>query len=110
MNAVKWKTPIHGRAWSSPVIWGNQVWMSTATEEGRELFAVCVDRESGKVTQDLKLFDVEKPQFAHQFNSYASPTPVLEAGRGEVLRDQDQNAVHGSDGKDTTREVHSSLP
>jgi len=63
------------------VIWGNQVWLSTATEDGKELFAVCVDRESGKVTQDLKLFDVEKPQFAHQFNSYASPTPVVEEGR-----------------------------
>ena len=24
---VKWKTPIHGRAWSSPVIWGNQIWL-----------------------------------------------------------------------------------
>jgi outer membrane protein assembly factor BamB len=29
----------------------------------------------------LKLFDVEKPQFAHKFNTYASPTPVIEAGR-----------------------------
>jgi outer membrane protein assembly factor BamB len=30
---------------------------------------------------DLKLFSVEKPQFAHQFNTYASPTPVIEEGR-----------------------------
>ena len=36
---------------------------------------VTVDRESGKVVQDVKLFDVEKPQFAHKFNSHASPTP-----------------------------------
>ena len=34
---IKWKTAIHGRAWSSPVIWGNQVWMTTATEDGIEL-------------------------------------------------------------------------
>jgi outer membrane protein assembly factor BamB len=40
-----------------------------------------VDRESGAVVHDLKLFDVEKPQFAHKFNTYASPTPVIEEGR-----------------------------
>lgn len=80
-NHVKWKTPIHGRAWSCPVVWGDQIWVTTATEDGKELFAVCVDRESGKVTQDLKLFEVEKPQFAHKFNTYASPTPVIEEGR-----------------------------
>lgn len=78
---VKWKTAVHGRAWSSPVVLGDQVWLSTATEDGRELFAVCVDRDSGKVVRDQKLFDVEKPQFCHQFNSYASPTPVIEPGR-----------------------------
>src|SRR5687768_9630202 len=31
---VRWKTPVHGKAWSSPVIWGTQVWMTTAPEEG----------------------------------------------------------------------------
>ncbi len=78
---VKWKTPIHGRAWSSPVVLGNQIWLTTATEDGKELFAVCVDRETGKIIYDLNLFHVPNPQFAHKFNSYGSPTPVIEAGR-----------------------------
>ncbi len=78
---VKWKTPIHGRAWSSPVIWGDQIWMTTATEDGRQLFAVCVNKETGKIVIDEKLFDVANPQFAHKFNSYGSPTPVIEPGR-----------------------------
>ena len=78
---LKWSTAIHGKAWSSPVIWGQQVWLTTATADGHELFAVCVDRDTGKVIQDLKLFDVAKPQFCHTFNSYASPTPAIEAGR-----------------------------
>ncbi|MCX7826767.1 MAG: PQQ-binding-like beta-propeller repeat protein, partial [Verrucomicrobiae bacterium] len=78
---IKWKTAIHDRGWSSPVIWGNQIWLTTATEDGKQLFARCVDRESGKIIHDLKLFDVEKPQFKHAFNSYASPTPVIEEGR-----------------------------
>ena len=78
---VRWKSPIHGRAWSSPVVLGNQVWITTATEEGDELFAVCVDLESGQVVHDLKLFEVAAPQFAHKFNSYGSPSPVIEEGR-----------------------------
>ena len=78
---VKWKTPIHGKAWSSPVIWGRQVWLTTATTNGQELFAVCVDPGTGRVLQDQKLFDVAKPQYCIPFNSYASPTPVLETGR-----------------------------
>jgi outer membrane protein assembly factor BamB len=78
---VKWTTPIHGKAWSSPVLWGTQVWLTTATTNGQELFALCIDRDTGRVLQDLKLFDVAKPQFCHPFNSYASPTPSIEAGR-----------------------------
>lgn len=78
---VRWKAAVHGRAWSSPVVWGTQVWVTTATEDGRELSVLCLDRDSGKVVRDTKLFDVENPQFAHKFNTYASPTPVIEAGR-----------------------------
>src|SRR5256885_233416 len=78
---VKWKAAIHGKGWSSPVVWGNQVWLTTATEDGHELFVVCVDRDSGNILRDQKIFEVEKPQFCHAFNSYASPTPVIEEGR-----------------------------
>jgi outer membrane protein assembly factor BamB len=78
---VRWKTRLHGRAWSSPVILGNQVWLTTASEKGHELSALALDRDSGKVLHDLKLFHVETPQYAHPFNTYGSPTPVIEPGR-----------------------------
>ncbi len=72
---------IHDKGWSSPVIWGNQIWLTTATADGHKLFVICVDRETGKILHDIKLFDVEKPGFCIPTNSYASPTPVVEAGR-----------------------------
>lgn len=78
---VKWKTEIHGRAWSSPVILGRQIWLTTATPDAKQLFAVCVDTDTGKILHDLKLFGVEHPQFVHPFNSPGSPTPVIEDGR-----------------------------
>ncbi len=80
-NHVKWKTAIPGRGWSSPVIFGNKIWMTSANPKGTELSVVCVERDSGKIIHDRKIFDVEAPQFAHDFNSHASPTPVIEAGR-----------------------------
>lgn len=78
---VKWKTAIHGKAWSSPVIWGDQIWLSTATEDGHELSVLQVDKKTGEIALDHKLFDIASPQFCHKFNSYASPTPVIEDGR-----------------------------
>ncbi len=80
-NNVRWKTALHGKAWSSPVIWDDRIWLTTAPEDGKELFAICVDRANGKILHELKLFTVENPQFCHKFNSYASPTPVIEEGR-----------------------------
>ncbi len=90
---IVWKTPITGRAWSSPIVWGNQIWLTNGPEiqnttkdkpkldKPIELFAVCVDLESGKVLHNLKLFDFDTPQFTHATNSYASPTPFMEEGR-----------------------------
>jgi outer membrane protein assembly factor BamB len=81
---VRWKTPIHDKGWSSPVIWDQQIWLTTATADGKQLFALCIDRATGKVVHDLKLFDIDKPQSmgdAQTYNSYASPTPAVEAGR-----------------------------
>jgi outer membrane protein assembly factor BamB len=78
---VKWKTPIHGKGWSSPVVLGGQVWLTTATEDGTQLSVMCIDRESGAIVRDEVVFKVATPQFCHKFNSYASPTPVIEDGR-----------------------------
>jgi outer membrane protein assembly factor BamB len=80
-EGISWKTAIPGKGWSSPVIWGQQVWVTTATEDGTELSVVCLDKESGKIVRDKVIFRVETPQFCHKFNSYASPTPVIEEGR-----------------------------
>jgi outer membrane protein assembly factor BamB len=78
---IVWKTPIHDSGWSSPVVWGDQIWITTATDDGKQSFAVCVDRNSGKIVHDLKLFETDKPEDTRQYNTFASPTPVIEEGR-----------------------------
>jgi outer membrane protein assembly factor BamB len=82
---VVWKTPIHDKGWSSPVVWGKQVWLTTATETGSQFFAVCIDLDSGQIIHDIKVHEPSKRWWNlshyHPFNSCASPTPVLEEGR-----------------------------
>jgi outer membrane protein assembly factor BamB len=80
-HGVAWKTPIHGRGWSSPVVLGDQVWLTTATPDGKRLSALALDRESGRVLFDQVIFEVAEPEDTAQYNSFASPTPVIEAGR-----------------------------
>ena len=102
---VLWKCDIRGRGWSSPVIEGGTAWLTTAEEtpltaaekaerlkrntgdqpltvlKKVDLRAVGVDLTNGKVVHDVLLLSVEDPQWVHELNSYASPTPVLGKGR-----------------------------
>jgi outer membrane protein assembly factor BamB len=78
---VVWKCAINGRGHSSPVVWDSQIWVTTAAEDGAALGAVGVDAGSGAILHELVLFRPPAPDDIHQDNSYASPTPVIEAGR-----------------------------
>lgn len=79
---AKWKTPIPHRGWSTPVVLGDQVWLTTATEDGKEFYALCVDFETGRVRFNEPLFHCESPEpLGNRLNSYASPSPVIEPGR-----------------------------
>ena len=99
---VTWRRGIPGKGHSSPVIAGNQIWMTTAheTPEDKEkakarlkkntgsqplvllskvnLFAVCVDKESGKIVKYVELMEDNDPQWVHKLNSYASPSPIAD--------------------------------
>jgi outer membrane protein assembly factor BamB len=78
---VAWKTEIHDRGWSSPVVWDNQIWLTTATEDGKKMYAICVNADTGAIEHDILLFEIPEPHFAHPTNSYASCTPFVEEGR-----------------------------
>jgi outer membrane protein assembly factor BamB len=78
---VAWKTPLPGKGCSSPVIWGDRIWLTTATPEGKELSVLCIDKKSGTMLINKLLHKVEKPQSCDPMNSYATPSPVIEEGR-----------------------------
>lgn len=102
---VAWKVELPGRGHSSPVIDGDQIWLTTAVEapisEERKkqklaantggqplvlvgalsLRAVCVDRKTGHILHDVELLTDEDPDWTHQINTFASPSPVIEDGK-----------------------------
>ncbi len=78
---IVWKTSIHGRGWSSPVIAAGRIWFTTATEDGKKMYVVCVDAKSGKIIHDNLLFTNEDPQEIDVTNSYASSTPAIDGDR-----------------------------
>jgi outer membrane protein assembly factor BamB len=78
---IHWKVPIRGLGWSSPVIRRDQIWLTTATDEGRSLRALCLERQTGQLVHDIELFRRGQPESIHQKNSHASPTPILDEDR-----------------------------
>lgn len=79
---VTWKTEIPFQGWSTPVVLGGQVWLTTATTDGHDFYVLCVDAETGQIRFNEKLFHSDNPEpLGNNVNSYASPSPVIEPGR-----------------------------
>lgn len=79
-SVIKWKTRIHDNGYSSPVIYNDQVWVTTASPDGKELYAVCIDFQTGGIIYDIKVFTPVEVEGKHSINTYASPTPCIENG------------------------------
>ena len=78
---ISWKVPVAGLGWSSPSIQDNQIWLTTAIEDGKSLRAIAIDRTTGMILHDVEIFRLENPGSVHSKNSHASPTPVIEGDR-----------------------------
>lgn len=85
---IAWKTAVAGVGWSSPVVVGDRIFLTSAVslsgkEEAtadRSLRALALDAATGKTVWDVELFQAKTPR-AHRKNSHASPTPVYEDGK-----------------------------
>lgn len=82
---VGWKTDIPGKGWSSPILVGGKLFLTTAVPAdggGFELRALAVTAETGKIAWNVKVFDqpADAPK-GHAKNSHASPTAVSDGER-----------------------------
>ena len=74
-----WKQSLPGRGHSSPVLWGNRLFLTSGKEETGQRFVTCLESRTGKVLWQ-RVFAAE-PHRKHNLNSYASATPVVDGQR-----------------------------
>jgi hypothetical protein len=77
---IIWKTAIEGKGWSSPVVFGNQVWLTSASNDGKQMSGICLDFVTGKPIHSINLFQPDSAYPKHSINTYATPTPCIEEG------------------------------
>ena len=79
---VVWKTPVPGLGWSSPVVAGRRVWVTTGVKDrGGSLRALAYDVETGREVVNVEVFRTRSSEATNPKNSRASPTPIIEGDR-----------------------------
>ncbi len=100
---VVWKQDVPGRGWSSPVVWGNRVFVTTVVTEGKAWEArkglyfggerfkppagkhhwkvICLSLETGKAVWEKTAHSGIPQGSIHIKNSYASETPITDGER-----------------------------
>ena len=79
-DRVAWKVPVPGEGWSSPIVFGDRVYLTTATDGGQSARVIAVDAATGKPLWDTEVFRQETTRKESR-NSYATPTPVTDGKR-----------------------------
>jgi outer membrane protein assembly factor BamB len=101
-NNIAWKVPVPGAGWSSPVVAGGRVWMTTAVPEARgalSLRAIAFDAQTGREVVNVEAARVDRPGYAHFKNGRASPTPVIAGDRVYVHFGADGTAALTTSGE-----------
>jgi outer membrane protein assembly factor BamB len=98
-SGVEWRTPIQGQGWSSPIVFGERIYVTTATEEGRSFRLLCLDRSTGALLWDREVFQQSLESRLQQGNSYATPTPVADGQHVYVLAFDGSIAAVAGDGR-----------
>lgn len=96
---IVWKTPIQGLGYSSPVVRGDRVWLTTAVSDEGRLLVLALDLASGRQLLEVPVFQHDKLWAIHWKNSHASPTPVLADGRCYVHFGSHGTAALDEDGR-----------
>jgi outer membrane protein assembly factor BamB len=99
---IAWKVPVAGAGWSSPVVAGGRVWMTTALPEpggAVSLRALAFDAASGRELVNTEVARIDRPGDAHFKTGRASPTPVVTADRVYVHFGADGTAALTTSGE-----------
>jgi hypothetical protein len=74
---VHWKVPIPGGGHSSPIVFGDRIFLTTATESDQKRSLLCLNRADGKIIWKREVLHAPL-EGRHERNSYASATPATD--------------------------------
>src|SRR5947207_1769223 len=77
---VAWKIPIPGKGHSSPIIWGDRIFLTTAIEQEQKRMLLCLSRITGKTLWERQVLIAPLEQ-KNSLNNYASATPATDGQR-----------------------------
>jgi outer membrane protein assembly factor BamB len=77
---VAWRVPVPGVGHSSPIVWGEKVFLTATSPDGSACRVLCFNRADGKLAWDREVFKQE-PKRKEARNTYATPTPVTDGQR-----------------------------
>ena len=96
---VKWRVPVPGAGNSSPIVWGDRIYLTTAQNNGARLSLLAFSRADGKLLWE-SVVPQQGVEYVHQKNGYASATPVTD---GQMI--YASFGRHGLVGFDTTGKI-----
>lgn len=74
---IAWKVAIPGEGHSSPIIWGDKVFLTSSLTEKNKRILICLDRPSGQTVWRRDVVQ-SPPESIHRLNSRASGTPATD--------------------------------
>lgn len=123
-NNIQWKSEIPGESWSSPIVWGNRVFVTTATENGESCRVLALELKTGRIVWNNEVFR-QVPRRKEGRNSYATPTPATDGKyvyacfgdgsfaalnfKGEVIWTNRDYKFYGQHGLGTSPILHDGL-
>ena len=76
-DGVKWKVPVPGRGHSSPIVWGDHIFLTTEYEGGAKLSMLAYSRKDGKQLWET-FVPTDGVEHVYPKNSRASATAVTD--------------------------------
>ncbi|MBS0208713.1 MAG: PQQ-like beta-propeller repeat protein [Planctomycetes bacterium] len=74
---VEWKLKLPGIGQSSPILWGDQIFLTASLERGKERIVLCADRNSHQIVWQHSAW-TGAPEESHKMNGWASATCVTD--------------------------------
>jgi outer membrane protein assembly factor BamB len=102
---ICWNVAIPGKGHSSPIVWGDRIFLTTCQEKEEQRLLLCLDRHDGKLLWQ-RVVVTAKLEPKHQLNSYASSTPATDGRHVWVSFMDDPNMAvccYDFDGKQVWR-------